>query len=116
MIRTTGTIQDQKKAHDEAAKATEKQKDQAFQLRIELEKLASNERIKLIESKVKLDVAEFEYKAKIVEAGFQSINTSIESTGKQIGDLWKLMENPNLTFSDKWSLEDQIEKENANAV
>jgi tape measure domain-containing protein len=112
MIRTTGTIQDQKKAHDEAAKATEKQKDQAFQLRIELEKLTSNERIKLIEAKVKLDVAEFEFKAKIVEAAFRSIDASIESTGKLVGDLWKLMDNPSLTFSDKWALEDQIEKEN----
>ncbi len=112
MIKTTGSAKDQQKAFDANAKATEKAKDEAAKYALELEKLASNERIKLIESKVKLDVAEFEYKAKIVEAGFQSINTSIESTGKQIGDLWKLMENPNLTFSDKWSLEDQIEKEN----
>ena len=113
MIKTTGSAKDQQKAFDANAKATEKAKDEAAKYALELEKLASNERIKLIESKVKLDVAEFEYKAKIVEAGFQSINTSIESTGKQIGDLWKLMENPNLTFSDKWALEDQIEKENA---
>ena len=113
MIKTTGTLQEQKKAHDEAAKATEKQKDQAFQLRLELEKLASNERIKLIEAKVKLDIAEFEYKAKIVESAFESINTSIDSTGKLLGDLWKLMDNPSMTFSDKWALEDQIEKENA---
>lgn len=112
MIKTTGSLQEQKKAHDEAAKATEKQKDQAAQLRLELEKLASNERIKLIEAKVKLDVAEFEFKAKIVEAAFESINTSIESTGKLLGDLWKLMQDPMMTFSDKWALEEQIAKEN----
>ena len=112
MIKTTGSLQDQKKAHEEAAKAAEKQKDQAFTLRLELEKLYSNERIKTIEAKVKLDIAEFEYKAKIVESAFESINTSIDSTGKLLGDLWKLMDNPNMTFSDKWALEDQIDKEN----
>jgi len=113
MIKTTGSLQEQKKAHEEAAKAAEKQKDQAFTLRLELEKLYSNERIKTIEAKVKLDIAEFEYKAKIVESAFESINTSIDSTGKLLGDLWKLMDNPSMTFSDKWALEDQIEKENA---
>ena len=112
MINTTGSLQEQKKAHEEAAKAAEKQKDQAFTLRLELEKLYSNERIKTIEAKVKLDVAEFEYKAKIVEAAFDSIDASIESTGKLIGDLWKQMNDPTLSFSDKWALEDQIEKEN----
>ena len=112
MIKTTGSAKDQQKAFDANAKATEKAKDEAAKYALELEKLASNERIKLIESKVKLDVAEFEYKAKIVEAAFTSINTTIDATSKNIGDLWKLMENPNLTFSDKWSLEDQIEKEN----
>lgn len=112
MIRTTGSIQDQKKAHEEAAKATEKQRDQAQAFRLELEKLASNERIKLIESKVTLNVAEFEYKAKIIESAFDSIDTAIESTGKSVTDLFKLMDNPTIGFSDKWMLEDQIAKEN----
>lgn len=113
MIKTTGSAKDQQKAFDANAKATEKAKDEAAKYALELEKLASNERIKLIESKVKLDVAEFEYKAKIVEAAFTSINTTIDATSKNIGDLWKLMDNPSMTFSDKWALEDQIEKENA---
>ena len=112
MIKTTGSAKDQQKAFDANAKATEKAKDEAAKYALELEKLASNERIKLIESKVKLDVAEFEYKAKIVEAAFTSINTTIDATSKNIGDLWKLMDNPSMTFSDKWALEDQIEKEN----
>ena len=112
MVKTTGSLQEQKKAHEEAAKAAEKQKDQAFTLRLELGKLYSNERIKTIEAKVKLDIAEFEYKAKIVESAFDSIDTAIESTGKLLGDLWKLMGDQNIGFADKWALEAQIEAEN----
>ena len=113
MIKTTGSLQEQKKAHEEAAKAAEKQKDQALTLRLELEKLYSNERIKLIEAKVTLNTEELKFKTEIVKSAFESINTSIDSTGKLLGDLWKLMDNPSMTFSDKWALEDQIEKENA---
>jgi len=114
MIRTTGTIQDQKKAHDEAAKAAEKALDNTRKYYLELEKMASNERIKLIEAKVTLNVAELQYKTEIVKAAFSSIDNSVESTGKLLGDLFKLLDNPSLTFSEQWKLEDQIARENAN--
>lgn len=113
MIKTTGSVADQKKAMDDAAKATQKAKDEAAKYYLELEKLASNERIKLIEAKVTLNTEELKFKTEIVKSAFESINTSIDSTGKLLGDLWKLMDNPSMTFSDKWALEDQIEKENA---
>lgn len=112
MIRTTGSAQEQKKALEENTKATQKAKDLAAQYYLELEKLASNERIKLIEAKVTINTAELQYKTEIVKAAFSSITTTIEATSKNIGDLFKLMDNPTIGFSDKWKLEDQISKEN----
>ncbi len=113
MIKTTGSVADQKKAMDDAAKATQKAKDEAAKYYLELEKLASNERIKLIEAKVTLNTEELKFKTEIVKSAFESINTSIDSTGKLIGDLFKQLGDKTLTFSEQWALEDQIEKENA---
>ena len=112
MIKTTGSVAEQNKKLDEAAKASAKAKEEAAKYYLELEKLASNERIKLIEAKVTINTAELQYKTEIVKAAFSSITTTIEATSKNIGDLFKLMDNPNLGFSDKWKLEDQISKEN----
>lgn len=113
MIKTTGSVADQKKAMDDAAKATQKAKDEASKYYLELEKLASNERIKLIEAKVTLNTEELKFKTEIVKSAFESINTSIDSTGKLLGDLFKQLGDKTLTFSEQWALEDQIEKENA---
>lgn len=112
MIKTTGSVAEQNKKLDEAAKASAKAKEEAAKYYLELEKLASNERIKLIEAKVTLNVADLQYKTEIVKAAFSSITTTIEATSKNIGDLFKLMDNPTIGFSDKWKLEDQISKEN----
>lgn len=114
MIKTTGSVADQKKAMDDAAKATQKAKDEAAKYYLELEKLASNERIKLIEAKVTLNTEELKFKTEIVKSAFESINTSIDSTGELLGDLFKMLGNSNLTFSEQWKIEDQIERENAN--
>ena len=113
MIKTTGSVADQKKAMDDAAKATQKAKDEVSQYYLELEKLASNERIKLIEAKVTLNTEELKFKTEIVKSAFESINTSIDSTGKLLGDLFKQLGDKTLTFSEQWAIEDQIEKENA---
>jgi TP901 family phage tail tape measure protein len=53
---------------------------------IELEKIASNERIKFMEFRVQLDIAQLEANAKIVTATFESLNATMESTGEVIGD------------------------------
>lgn len=52
-----------------------------------MEEIASNERIKLIESVVKLNVAEVEADTKRIEAAFKSLDTTITSTGSLIGTL-----------------------------
>jgi len=112
MIKTTGSVAEQNKKLDEAAKSAKLAREEGQKWALELEKLASNERIKLIEAKVTINTAELQYKTEIVKAAFSSITTTIEATSKNIGDLFKLMDNPNLGFSDKWKLEDQISKEN----
>lgn len=108
VIEAKALADETKRQAIEAAKTEEAVRKYA----LELQKLASDERIKTIEAKFKLDVAELEYKTKIVQAAFESLDASIESTGKVIGDLWKLMDDPSLSFSDKWALEDQIDAEN----
>lgn len=93
----------QTKAIDDAVK-----KSQEYQ--IKMEEIASNERIKIIESKIKLNIAELEAQTKQVEAAFKSIDTTIESTGQLLGSLFG-----NLASADtytKLQIEDQIKLEN----
>lgn len=114
MVKTTGSAAEQAKKLDEVSKSAKLAREESQQWALKMAELASNERIKLIEAKVQMNVADLQYKTEIVKAAFSSIDTSIESTGKLLGDLWKLMDDPNIGFSDKWKLEDQIAKENAN--
>jgi len=55
---------------------------------VRMEEIASNERIKLIEAKVSLDIARLESDTKQVEAAFESINTTIQSTGEVLSGLY----------------------------
>ena len=57
-------------------------------MKLELEKLASNERIKLIEAKVTLNTAQLEADTKRIEATFASINNTVSSTGSLLGSLY----------------------------
>lgn len=94
---------DQAKKVDEATK-----KSQEYQLK--MEEIASNERIKIIEAKVTLNVAELEAQTKQVEAAFGSISTTINSTGDLLGSL-----SGNLAGADaftKLEIIEQIEAEN----
>ncbi len=64
-----------------------------------------------IEWEAKLDIAEVQANAKIMEAAFDSVNVGIESTGDLIGSLFGSMES-GASLMDKWDIERQIEKEN----
>lgn len=109
-IKATGSFaavgasaSDQAKKVDEATK-----KSQEYQLK--MEEIASNERIKIIEAKVTLNVAELEAQTKQVEAAFDSISTTINSTGDLLGSLFG-----NLAGADaftKLEIIEQIEAEN----
>lgn len=124
----TGKIVGYEKASTTAASATdktatamekqaveaEKARKEAAQLALELEKLASNERVKYIEYKAKLDVAQIEADTKKFQAIFTSIDNTVTATSKNIGDLFKTFsEGANtLTFSQLQKIEEQIAKEN----
>jgi TP901 family phage tail tape measure protein len=79
---------------------------------VELEKLASNERIKLIEARVQLNVAELQADTERVKAAFSSIDTGIESTGELLGTLFEQLPDFFGDAGQRWAIEDQIEKEN----
>ncbi|SCY44679.1 phage tail tape measure protein [Desulfoluna spongiiphila] len=64
-----------------------------------------------VEWQAKLDIAEAEASAKVMEAAFASINVGIESTGGLIASLFESM-GDGASQLDQWDIERQIEKEN----
>lgn len=60
----------------------------------------------------KLNIAEAEADASILVAMFDGISNSITSTGDALGGLFGLLTDPDVATWDKWSIEEQIEKEN----
>lgn len=95
------------------ADALRKAEESASKMAIELEKIASNERIKLIEAKVTLDVARVEADAKKVVAAFESINSTVQSTGSVLGSLFGLFKDySSLDWSAIRLIENQISEEN----
>ncbi len=96
-----------KKSAEELAKAEEA----AQKLKLELEKIASNERIKTLEFKAQIDVARIEADAQKVVAAFDSINTGIESTGETLSSLWDSLGSGDLSFSQMFALQRELDKE-----
>lgn len=110
MVRTTEAGNKNADALGKQADQARKAEEETRKYALELEKLASNERIALIEAKVKLNVAELEADTRRIEAAFESVNTSIDSTGKLISDLFG-----NYLDADRFEqlqIEEQIDKEN----
>lgn len=101
--------EDQLKKNEAAAKKAE---EETRKYQLELEKLASNERIKNIEATVSLKIANVEADAKRVIAAFDSINNTVTDTGKQIGDLFGLFKDQSLSFQQLSLIKRQIDTEN----
>jgi len=107
-------------ATDKAAEAlkkstaeSDKAREAAVKVALELEKLASNERIKTIESVFKFKTAELEEGTKRIQATFESIDNTVTSTGNLIGDLFGILKDyDSLSFGAIRQVEAQIEKEN----
>ena len=79
-------------------------------LRIELERIASNERIKNMEFSMMLNIAEVEGNAQIATAALEGLANTITSTGNLIGELFGLLVGGEATqFQDK--ILQQIEAE-----
>jgi hypothetical protein len=108
----TAATDDHAKAMEEAAKKAEKAQEAANKYALEMEKLASNERIKLIEASVQLNIAELEAQTEQVKAAFASIDNTVNSTGDLIQGLFGALEKAD-GFSEKWAIEDMIKREEA---
>lgn len=78
---------------------------------VKLEEIASNERIKNIEARVTLNVAGLEAETERVNSAFDSINTTIESTGSLLDSLFGNMAGAS-GLREKFAIERQIEEEN----
>jgi TP901 family phage tail tape measure protein len=83
----------------------------ANDFQVKMEEIASNERIKMIEAVISLDVARLEAETKQVEAAFDSISTTIESTAEVLNTLYGLWGDADTT-RDKRKLEGWIDQEN----
>lgn len=105
--QAVGTLPE--KLSDAAAKTDEAtKKTESFM--VKMEEIASNERIKNIEAKVKLDVAQLETDAQRVESVFDSIDNAVTSTGNLLGELFGALVDAS-TWSQKNLIEEQIKKE-----
>lgn len=96
-----------KKSAEELAKAEEA----AQKLKLELEKIASNERIKTLEFKAQIDVARIQADAQKVVAAFDSINAGIQSTGETMSSMWDTLGSGDLSFSQTFALQRELDKE-----
>lgn len=95
------------------AEATKKAAEKTAEYKLELEKLASNERIKNIEAKVSLNIAQLEADTERAKAAFASIDNTVNSTGDLLGDLFGLFKDfDSLSFGAIRVIEKQIEQEN----
>lgn len=78
---------------------------------VELAKIASNERIKNIEFKVQLQVADIEAQTKRIERAFASIDSTVNSTADVLNSLFGLF-GKGLSFQEMFDVRDQIDQEN----
>lgn len=109
----TEKVKEQGKATKDTAAETKKAEEATRAYQLELEKLASNERIKNIEAKVSLNIAQLEADTERTKAAFASIDNTVNSTGDLLGDLFSLFKDfDNLNFGALRQIEKQIETEN----
>ena len=106
----SGTIVRSNKSLEDAAKKTQEVIEKTEEYQIEMEKIASNERIALIEGKVSLDISEVEAGAEKAVALFESISDTFSNTGDLIGSLFG--EFGEASRYDQISIQRQIDLEN----
>jgi len=107
----TTRLLEQEPALKKAADAAKKAEDAAKKYELELEKIASNERIKLIEAAVKLDIAEVEANAKIAVAAFESIDNAVTQTTKGLTDMLGLLVGGTKDWATWRIITEEIEKQ-----
>ena len=112
MVAGTAVTKENADALARQAKEAEKAAEAAAKVKLELEKLASNERIKLIEARVQLNVAQIQADTERIKAVIGSIDTTIKSTGDLLGSLFGKLDSQGNSFRDQWAIEKQIGIEN----
>ena len=96
------TADEVKKAEDATRKWSE-----------EVAKMNFQEKLKLIESQTKITTAQIDADAKKAVAAFESISTSITSTGDVLKGLHSQMGNfDDMSFSTQYKIEEQMDREN----
>ncbi|MEY2656074.1 MAG: hypothetical protein RLZZ524_3102 [Pseudomonadota bacterium] len=110
--KTTEAADKQTDSMKKTANETKKAEEAAQKFAIEMEKIASNERIKNIEAVVTLKVADLEAQTERIKAAFSSIDNTVNSTADLIGDLFGVLANatPNTAAFD--IIERQLDLEN----
>ena len=94
------------------AEASDKAAQAAKKTALELEKIASNERIKTIEASVNLNIAQLESDTEKALAVFDNLGTVIQTTSDGLGGLFALFGSSNVSLRERFQIEDQIELEN----
>jgi len=112
-LKNTGYVKESASEIKKQADETKRAEENAAKLALELEKLASNERIKALEFKAEIDVANIEAQTKRVEAAFEAINNTINSTGETLVSLVDTFAASAgmLSFSELRVITDQIDAE-----
>jgi TP901 family phage tail tape measure protein len=115
---TTKELKNSGDVMDELAKKTDLTNKELIELakvtkeaEFKLEQLASNERIKFIEARVQLNVAQIQAQTEQVKAAFGSIDETIKSTGDVISTLFQQWEKGDWSSKGR-AIEEQLEKEN----
>ncbi len=95
---------------DREAKAFNAAADRANKLRVELEKIASDERIANMQLKIDFDIAQIEADTEKTVAAMETVAAVYAETEKTIASLWETMVGggSDMGFHDKWALEDSI--------
>jgi TP901 family phage tail tape measure protein len=75
------------------------------------EQITLDEKLALIDSRTQITVAGIEAGARTMESAFESVNTSIESTGDTLSSLFGLLGDENISKFDKLDLSKEIERE-----
>jgi tape measure domain-containing protein len=113
-LKNTGYVATNTKEITKQADEAKRAEENAAKMALELEKLASNERIKALEFSAEINVAQIQADAEKVVAAFESINVGIQSTENVLSDLFGLFGSlGSLDSSARNTLFAQIDKENA---
>lgn len=92
VITYTGAAGSIVKSNKDIAESADEATEESDKFLIEMEKIASNERIKNIEATIELNVAALEADAKVAVAIIEGLSASIASTAELIGGLFGILQ------------------------